>query len=440
MKRIVVLLLTTFIFMSWFSSISASAASYDIDFKINSETVYLYNTDTGTELYNHNADVKRYPASTTKIMTYIITVENIPDIKNTKVPIKYDLIHSLDGTGSSLSGLEGYIDKQLTVYDLLCCLMVKSGNDAAVVLADFISNGDQAAFAEMMNKKAKEIGCTSTHYVNPHGLHDPEQYTTAIDLCKITEYAMSQPYFTEICSMSSYYLPDDDYPLVATNLLIDPGRGGEYYYKYATGVKTGTTDEAGYCLVASATHNGYSYICVALKSPCYDEDGNWSDDNGAMKDCINFFEWAFDSFEIKTIVDKQTPVCNVQLESAWNKDNLLLVPENNVSMILPYDVDTSEVTISPIVPDSVEAPVSKGDIIGQADLIYQGDVISKVNIVASESVDKSEIVKVTNSVKKALSSLWFIIPVIIVVILFVIYLVVASIYSKTSEQVKKNKR
>ena len=415
---------------------SASASNYDIDFKLNCGTVYMVNTDTKTEMYAYNADVKRYPASTTKIMTYIVTVESITDIKNTKVDIKSDIIHSLDGTESSTAGLEEYIGKQLSVYDLLCCLMIKSGNDAAMVLADYVGKGNVAAFADLMNKKAKELGCTGTHYVNPHGLHDEEQYTTAKDLYKITEYAMGLAYFTEICSMSSYYLPDSDYPLVATNYLIDEGRGGEYYYPYATGIKTGTTDEAGYCLVASAVRDGYSYVCIALDAPCVDSDGNWIDDNGAMWDCINMFDWAFDNFEIRTVVDKETPVCSVELKSAWNKDSLLLIPESNCSAILPYYAKSSDVIVTPTVPDSVEAPVKKGSLIGTAEITYNDEVLATINLVASESVDRSEVVKVTNTVKTAAFSAWVMVPLITLAVLFVAYIILVTILKRRTERQK----
>lgn len=418
---------------------NAGAISYNIDFELNSETVYMVNADTGAEIFTHNADVKRYPASTTKIMTYIVVVENVKDLMNTKAEIKYDIIHALDGTGSSVAGLEEYIGKTLSIYDLLCCLMIKSGNDAALVLADFVSNGNQDEFIKLMNKKVAELKCTATNFTNPHGLHDENQYTTAKDMYKIVEYAQGLPYFMEICGMASYYLPESDYPLVTTNSLIDPGRGGDYYYQYATGIKTGTTDEAGYSLVASATKDGYSYICIAFKAPCLNEDGSWREDNGAMYDCVNMFKWAFNELEIKTLLNKETPVCNIKLESAWNKDMLILVPEKNFSTILHYSIDASSVDIIPNIPESVEAPVKKGDVIGTATISYANEELAVINLVASETVGRSEVVKVTNSVKGAALSWWVIIPVSLVVILFIAYIVLATIYTKRMERQKRER-
>ena len=420
--------------------IRANAMSFNIDFNLYSETVYMVNTDTGAEVYDLNADIKRYPASTTKIMTYIIVAENVTDLKNTKVEIKEDLLRTLDGTGSSLSGLDEYSGKSLSVYDLLCCLMIKSGNDAALVLADFVGKGNVNAFVDMMNKKAQDLGCTATHFVNPHGLHDEMHYTTAKDMYKITAYAQELKYFMEICSTATYYLPDSDYPLVATNLLIDPGRGGEYYYTYATGIKTGTTDEAGYCLVASATYEGFSYICIAFNAPCYDSDGNWSDDNGAMRDCADMFRWAFTQLEMKTVLKEETPVASVKLEYAWNKDSLILVPEKSFSTVLPIEVDVTSIDITAKVPEKVSAPIKKGEIIGQAEITYANNKLATVNLVASQAVEKSEMMKISHSVTSVITSYWVLIPVILLVALFIVYVILASVYNKRIERVERMKK
>ena len=439
MRRVLALVLSLAVIFSAVS-VSASASSFDIDFDTTCSTLYLVNEDTGVPVYAKNESEKRYPASTTKIMTYIVVAENVNDLKNTKVEIKYDIIHSLDGTGSSMSGLEDYIGKKLSVYDLLCCLMIKSGNDAAVVLADYVGGSSESKFVEKMNAKAAELGCSNTHFVNPHGLHDDNHYTTAEDMYKIAYYAKSLPYFTEIVSESTYYLPESDYPLVATNYLIDAARGGEYYYPYATGIKTGTTDEAGFCLVSSATRGGYSYICIAFGAPCYDSDGDWMDTNGAMIDSVELYQWAFENLEIKQVVKKETPVCSVKLDYAWNKDSLLLVPEKNFSTVMPYSVDVSSIDITPNVPESVKAPVKKGDIIGTASISYANSELTTINLVASESVEASDMVKITDSVKTVALSNWVLIPACIVIILFAIYIAVATVYKKRMERLDMQKR
>ena len=224
------------------SVVPASAVKNTIDFNTKTDILYLVNLDTDTVVYSKNSDKKCYPASTTKIMTYIITTEKVANLEDTKVEIKEDLLNELAGTGSSLSGLDQYVGKKLSVFQLLHCMMISSGNDAALVLADYVGNGDVSAFVKLMNDKAKELGCKDTNFVNPHGLHDDKQYTTAEDMLKIARYAMTTPYFTDITNTVEYYIDgDDENPLVNTNKMINPNEEG-YYYKYAKGIKTGTTD------------------------------------------------------------------------------------------------------------------------------------------------------------------------------------------------------
>ena len=262
-----------------------NAAEFNVDIKLKSKSVYLENLDTGNVVFSKDPDERRFPASTTKIMTYIITAEHVSDFKKTYVTVKSDVLHLLDGTGSSVAGLEA--DEKLSIYQLLNCLMIPSGNDAALILADYIGGGDISKFVGMMNDKAKKLGCKNTHFENPHGLNDPNHYTTVTDMATITKYALTLPMFAEISNtVTSDCLGDDRY-LVTTNYMIDENRGGEYYYPYAQGIKTGSTgNDSGYCLVSTAVKNGYTYLCVAYGAPYEDENGELYD-NGAMIDSVN---------------------------------------------------------------------------------------------------------------------------------------------------------
>lgn len=415
-----------------------SAANFDPGFETKSDSIYLINLDTDTPVYQKNAEEKRYPASTTKIMTYIVVVEQVKDLEKTKVKIQQDILDRLLGTGSSLSGLENHVDEQLSVLDLLYCMMVSSGNDAALVLADYVGNGNVDSFVKLMNDKVKELGLKNTNFTNPHGLHDPNQYTTAYDMYKITQYAVSLPHFMEVCNTTTYYIDsEDDEPLVTSNHMIDPNRGGDYYYEYAKGIKTGTTDEAGYCIVSTAVKDGVAYLCVAMHAPCYDEDGE-SVDNGAMLDSKQLYEWAFGNLALKQIVGEQTPVCETKVNYAFNKDTLLLVPEYSFSTMVPDKADKDTVKIVPKVPESVDSPVTKGQKIGTADIEYDGQKIATVNLVASESVDRSEFVYGVTIIKNVITSSWFIAAAVLVLVLFIIYLVAVSMMGKKKKgNVKK---
>jgi D-alanyl-D-alanine carboxypeptidase (penicillin-binding protein 5/6) len=402
--------------------------------------------DTDTVVYQKNSTERREPASTTKIMTYIVASEHIKDLDGTKITVSKVIVDKLLGTGSSLSGIKE--NDVLTAYQLLNCLLVPSGNDAALVLADYVGNGDIDAFVDMMNQKAKELGCTGTHFANPHGLHDENHYTTADDLAKITKYAMSLPHFTEISSQTRYtYKPaggpdaSKSRTLSTTNYLIDKNAlGGKYFYTYAKGIKTGHHDESGYCLVSSATADGYTYLCVALGAPDIDKNGKEITSRGEMIDTKNLFKWAFLNLDLKPILNGQDSVGEIKLNNAWNKDKLLLVAGKNYSAMLPKNVSPSSVIIKKNIPDSVNAPVKKGQKIGTATLVYANQNLATIDLVASESVERSELLSSANLVKSIFTSVWFLVIAGLIVFLVIIYVILALIYNRKKKNLRKVKK
>lgn len=433
---------TALAMMFAFFTLSASAAVFNTDIETKSKAVYMLNLDTDTVVYEKNSTEKMYPASTTKIMTYIVTVENVSDLKGTKVIIDDKVLSELDGTGSSVSGLEYFVGESVTVYDLLNCLMIKSGNDAAMLLANYVGDGSIQAFVDMMNAKAEELGCRNTHFMNPHGLHDDQHYTTAEDLAIITRYAQTLPEFNEISNSVSAYISVDkeqEYPLITTNYMIDETRGGDYYYKYAKGVKTGTTDEAGYCLVSTAAYGGYTYMCITLGAPSVDKDGKEVEDNGAMLDSKALYQWAFNSLELKSVIDEETPVCEIPVELAWNQDTVLLVPQGGYSTILPKDIENSSIDIATDIPDSITAPVIEGTVIGKATISYANQELTTVNLIAGETVERSKMLYFLDTAQKILKSQWMILSVVVVAVLFIFYIIITIIYNSKKKKNKKMK-
>lgn len=439
MKKIMTLLLSTVIFLSVLLtmpvSLNVSAATFDVDFKTACTSLYLENLDTGIVVYTKEPTARRYPASTTKIMTYIVTVENVKDLKNTYVTIKEKTLKLLEGTGSSVAGLQA--NEKLSVYQLLNCLMIPSGNDAAIVLADYIGGGSIQKFVDMMNDKAKELGCSETHFANPHGLNDPNHYTTVSDMAKMAKYALTLPEFADISNtVTSDCLGEDRY-LITTNSMLDPVRGGDYYYEYAKGIKTGSTgNDSGYCLVSTASQGGYTYLCVAYGAPYENEKTEEYYENGAMLDSQNLYEWAFDELEIKTIIDKNDLVKEIGLNFAWNKDNIQLSPIDSYSTILPSNVDMSSIDKVYDLPESIDAPVKAGDKVGTVTLSYANQNLATVDLVASETVERSELLIAMDSTKKIVTSIWFIIILAVIAVLFFGYIILAAVYNHK----KRNRR
>lgn len=431
----------TLIIISAMFMIEADAAtvSFDPQLDLSSDYIYLINLDTDTPIYQKNADKKCYPASTTKIMTYIVVTEQVKDLDKTMVTIKQDVLDQLEGTDSSVAGLSDYVGEKMSVLELLNCMMIPSGNDAALILADYVSDGDVPAFVDLMNQKAKELGCKNTHFTNPHGLQDKDHYTTAYDLYKITEAAITTPHFTEITNTTTYYLSLDtesESPVTTTNSMINENSEGDYYYEYARGIKTGTTDEAGYCLVSTAIKDGIAYMCVAMHAPCYDDYGDYND-NGAMLDSKALYEWAFDNMELQEVVAEQTPVCEVKINYAMDKDTLLLVPEYAYSTMLPTGMSKNDITIKSNVPEVIDTPVTKGTLVGTATIYYKDQELTKINLIASETVEKSELIYAMTIIKNVVTSPIFIIAAAFVIVLFVAYLIFVARLNKNKDKVNK---
>ena len=423
------------------SIVTTGAISYPNNVKTQSESILLVNMDSGQVVFEKDPDSKRYPASTTKIMTYIVAVENIDDLDNTRVPIKQSVLDVLKNTGSSLASVEDHVGKTMSVIDLLYSMMVPSGNDAAMVLADYVGNGDVKNFVKLMNEKAEELGCENTHFDNPDGLHSENHYTTARDLYKIATYALTLPRFAEISNTTAYRCEGDDYPLVTTNLLIDQNNGGKYYYMYAKGIKTGTTDQAGRCLVTTATADGYSYMAVLLHAPY--KEGEY-EEYGTMTDAADLFRWALTSLELNTVATSSMPVCEQKVKLAWGKNSVQLVPEKNLSAIVPKNPEDGEVITETDVPESVNAPLDTDTVVGTATIYFKGSdgvkqEIAKVNLVPSEKIEMSGILFVLDVIGTVVKSYWFLAIVGIIAVILLCYFISSKVNKNRSKKNRKVK-
>ncbi len=417
----------------------AGAISYSNKVDVKSKSVLLVSMDNGQVVFERDADSKRFPASTTKIMTYIVAVENIPDLENTRIEIKKSIIDELNNTGSSMAYLGDHIGDKVKVIDLLYSMMVPSGNDAALTLADYVGGGDVSKFVQMMNDKAAELGCENTHFENPDGLHNENHYTTARDLYKITTYALTLPYFEQISNASEYTCEGDDTPLVTTNYLIDEARGGEYYYTYAKGIKTGTTDEAGRCLVTTASADGYSYMAILLGAPYKEGE---MEEYYTFTDAADLFRWALVDLEMETVKNTQTPVCEQKVKLAWGRDAVSLVPEKNLNAIVPKDTKPANIVVETDTPEEVKAPLYTDKPVGTANVYYveegkEKQLIATVNLVPAEQIEKSGILEVLDVIGTIFKSYWFLIVIGIIVLLLLIYIIAAKIHRA---RVKRNRK
>ncbi len=380
MKRISVIVISVIIICLSFFPVSA------VDYKFNADTVsdevYLENLNAGAVVYEKNSNKRSYPASTTKIMTFIITAENVSDLENTSVTIKQDIISGLD-LESTVMGLSSHIGEKVSVKDLLYGLMLPSGNDAALVLADYVGGGI-SGFVEKMNAKAAELGCKNTHFANPHGLYDTNHYSTAHDMALIAKHAMKIKGFMDICN-TVYYTPDGFKTLHNTNYMLDSeAEGGQYYYQYTKGIKTGYLDEAGKCLVTSSDKNGDKYLCVCLGAAfSYAENVNY-----AMKDSAKLYDWAYKNLGVQTLYSPSNSIASVDVKYVRNGKTLEAVPEKEISAFLPNNYDKKKLKVEINCPEQVDAPVAQGDMLGTVSVKYEDLDLGVTNLVAAEDVER----------------------------------------------------
>ena len=248
---------------------------------INSKAAIVYERFSGTILFGKNENEKRKMASTTKIMTAIVVIEksNLEDIVTVS--------QKAASTGGSRLGL--HTNDKISVFNLLYGLLLRSGNDAAVALAEYVG-GDISNFANLMNLKASELGLTSTHFVTPHGLDNDDHYTTAYELALITDYALKNETFRNIVGTKNYNISINGYSknLSNTNELLG-NLNGVY------GVKTGFTNGANRCLVTSVKRNNMDLICIVLGADTKKD---------RTKDSYQLIEYAFKNFELVNIKEK----------------------------------------------------------------------------------------------------------------------------------------
>ena len=409
------------------------------DNPIYAQIYLLVNLDNDTVIFEKDADKQAAPASLTKIMTATVVLENCKDLDE-EVEASYEAIHLLDGTGSSIVGLEP--GEKMSIKNLLYCLLVRSGNDAANVLAMHVG-GSIEGFVKMMNDKAAALGCKNTHFANVHGLDDPNHYTTAREMATITEYALTMPYFTDVTSQTYYTQPptnmtSEERTVTTTNRMLLSY--DDEYYTYATGVKTGSLNESGYCISATATYDGYSYLVVCMGSPYIDSEGNHIDYHGEMYDAATLFRWAFLNIENKTLVTDGELLGEVGLKYAWGKDRLQVLAQGNLTATLPSSLESGAITTKLDLPESVKAPIKKGDYVGTATFYYNGAELSTVALVAAESVERSEIVQVLQQGQEVLTSTWFIVTATILLVLAAAYAILAILMNRKNKKVRRVKK
>ena len=364
-------LLTTFA-----SAADIGSAILD-EMDVNAKAAVLVDPDTGEILYEKNAHAHNYPASITKVMTCLLTLEAVDrgELSLEQTVTASSALHTGIGEGASTADIkEG---EQIRIIDLLYAALIPSANEACNVMAEAVS-GDVASFVELMNARAAELGMEDTHFSNTHGYHDDDHYTSAYDIYLMCREAMKHETF-----------------------------------------RTGSTPEAGYCLAASATRENRNLISVVMG--CEREPGTSGSEGYIYFDeTIRLFKWGFANFSTQTILDNtKRDIPEVEVTLGKDAASVTLMPDGKLTALLPNDVSAENFTYDyTLETRSVEAPVEQGQVLGTITAYFNGRSYGTLDLVATCSVERDPWLYRLDRIQKFFDNL--LVRILLVVVLVVI--------------------
>ncbi|MCD8375494.1 MAG: D-alanyl-D-alanine carboxypeptidase [Oscillospiraceae bacterium] len=402
--------------------------------EVEATAALLVDAENETVLYELNATEQRYPASITKIMTALLTLEAVDrgDLDLDQVITAPSWIYDDLESGSSTQNIQS--GEEMSVLDLLYCAMLPSACEACNVLAYAVS-GSIEDFVALMNQRAEELGMEGTHYVNTHGLHDDDHYTTAWDIYLLSRQAMENETFREIVATGEYTVAatnlSEERTFYNTNALITNMYYSGYLYSSAIGIKTGSTSQAGYCLVSAAEEDGRTLYCVVLGAELSPQsDGSYKRMNFA--ETITLLDWGFDNFSYTTLLDSTEPITEVAVTLS-DTDYVLVYPDGSLSALVANDLDLESLILTPeLYAESVEAPVSQGQVLGQLTVSYVDEdtgvetVYGSVDLVAMNDVERSQLLYLVDRGQKLVASTWFKVAVVLFFVLIIVLILLIS--------------
>jgi len=431
-----------FVLLSLLLPVTAHAADAP---ELEATAAILVHRDSGTVVYEKHADEQVYPASLTKMMTALLAVEAIErgDVHASDIVTASETFEEgLAADGSTQNIQPG---EEMTLEDLLYCMMLASANEACNIVAEYLC-GSVSNFVAVMNTRAAELGCENTHFMNPHGLHDPGHYTTARDLYLIAAEALDHALFDTITSTSAYTVPatnlSEERELTNTNRLISNKKLDPYQYPYALGGKTGSTSAAGYCLMSHAMKNDLEYICIVMGGHEVElEDGAYGTTN--FSDSIALYDWAFNTYELQTITSASEMVQEVPVTGSSEADYVVVHPATTVTLLLPNDLDMEAVEREvSLFQEELEAPVVKGEKLGTVDFVYHGTVLATTDLLALTSVNASTGIfgAPTESTGSTVRTMFTILAVAALVLLFVYLALLISYHIRKRRHYRRKHR
>ena len=443
---------------SYRENLLAEAPSYEA----GSDTALLLELNSGIVIYSKNAEERVYPASLTKIMTCLVAIEYAARDMDKYVTVSESALEGISEAGGDVRLQAG---ERLPLRDVLYYLMVNSTNEAGNVIAEYVA-GDIPSFVSLMNKLAKELGCTDTHFANTHGLHDPNHYTTARDLSIITRKALTYALFREITSTAEYTVPatnvSEAKKITSTNYLIlndgnrylaDNGNYYSYYREGATGIKTGYTSAAGRCVISRVNDGNMDLLCIIMGAQTrMMSDGSVRYDN--FVEAKKLFNYGFDNFAYaKVAVAGIDPMEKASVKYAKDKRGVVLVPATDVNCLLPKEYDKDKVGTHYELndPKGLEAPLEAGEKVGTLFVTYDNVIVGSTELQTLTAVEEQPVDRAiadftgkdkTEEEKTVLQKLigyWYV-PLLVIAGLILILLLRNAIYRRRRRKALERRR
>lgn len=360
----------------------------DDTYYVRAKASALIDLDAGALLYGGNIDAQIYPASLTKIMTCMIALErgNLDDILTVSESSQQDLV-----IGGSTANLK--VGEQISLRELLYCVMVSSANEACNVVAEYIS-GSISGFVALMNEYAAALGMTSTHYANTHGLHSDEHYTTVRDLSTLVRWAWQHELFREFSTVTKHVVPatnlSEERELHTTNYLTSGLVVGKYYYEKAAGIKTGFTSKAGGCLISTAQDGDKHLLSIVVGCDTIEnDDGTTTDER--FTETKKLLEYGLNHFSLVQVLSDTTMAGMPEVLYAEGRGSVVVRAKDNISVLLPdgFDVSKIEMQVSYTSGPPLEAPLEAGQTVGTVTAVYEGKPIASCDLVTLTAVARS---------------------------------------------------
>lgn len=430
--NIILLVLITALLFANFSPVFAEEKP-----NLNASNALLIHLDTNAQVYEKAADERVYPAGAPKIMTAILTLEKTTNLDE-KVTAKASAFKGI----SAISSANIKAGEILSVKDLLYCLMVASSNEAANILAEYVS-GDVNTFVELMNKRAKELGANNTYFTNTHGIYDSAEYSTARDIAIIAKHAINLNGFFDFVDTATYTIPKTN--LKGARLIYSNNQvlqiTSSYYISYAKGIKATATTEGGYSLISLAEKKigkkTEQMLCVVLGCT---KTADGATLGNAFKDTKSLYNWVYSTYKVIRLIKQDDPVTEAKVQLASGKDFVLLVSDSTVDALMPGDYTADKLEKVTTIPDKIFAPVEKGQQIGEMVLKYNNVEYGRVKLISQNEIQRNAMLYYSYQLNQFFSNIWVRIASILIAAVFILYVVYTIIYNNKRKHYRPVKR